>query len=47
MSDNNSNDKVPLEWKVNFDHSRSDELVRKYYSGEITFEEFCDFIDQE
>lgn len=45
-SDNNIEDKVPLEWEVNFDHSRSEELVQRYYSGEITYEEFRELLYQ-
>lgn len=46
MSNNIDIDKVPLEWEVNFDHSRSAKLVERYYSGEITYEEFCNLIHQ-
>lgn len=46
MSDKNDGDKVPLEWKVTFDHSRSDELVERFYSGKITLEEFRELIHQ-
>ncbi len=45
MSNNDVN-KIPLKWEINFDHSRSDELLERYYSGEITYEEFCDLISQ-